>query len=173
MYLPIRTSDISRKPSVARPCLTVMPCGSLTTGFGVTMTLAIMGGGSAGIAKSCLVPRFRWKQRLADQALVCGEIPLTSLRHDIVGQARRLRFLVPAGTRQPVAHELFVVRIRRDAYLIAGRIPVSRAVGRQGLIDEDEVVAEQTELEFRIRQDQAATRGHFRSELVELQACVA
>src|SRR5256884_3557653 len=44
MYLPIRTSDTSRKPSDANPCLTVSPCGSLTTGLGVTMTLAITAG---------------------------------------------------------------------------------------------------------------------------------
>src|SRR2546430_586906 len=41
MYLPTRTSTTSRKPSDASPCLTVMPWGSLTTGFGVTITRAI------------------------------------------------------------------------------------------------------------------------------------
>src|ERR1700674_4577021 len=40
MYLPTRTSETSLNPSVTRPCLTVMPCGSLTTGFGITITLA-------------------------------------------------------------------------------------------------------------------------------------
>src|SRR5438105_10734573 len=41
MYLPTRTSTTSRKPSEARPCLTVIPWGSLTTGLGVTITRAI------------------------------------------------------------------------------------------------------------------------------------
>src|SRR5437868_4701995 len=41
MYLPTRTSETSRKPSAASPCLTVTPCGSLTTGLGVTMMCAI------------------------------------------------------------------------------------------------------------------------------------
>src|SRR3981081_321882 len=153
MYLPIRTSLTSRKPSVARPCFTVMPCGSFTTGFGVTMTRAITRGSPAGIAISFLVPRFRWKQRFADQALVRGEISLSRLRYNIVRQARRFGFLVPARMRQPVAHELLVVRIGRRAYLVAGGVPVARAVRRQGLVDEDEVVAEKTELEFRVRQD--------------------
>src|SRR4029077_11338543 len=36
MYLPTRTSSTSRNPSVGSPCLTVIPCGSLTTGLGVT-----------------------------------------------------------------------------------------------------------------------------------------
>src|SRR4029077_8548940 len=41
MYLPTRTSSTSRNPSVINPCLTVSPCGSLTTGLGVTMTRAV------------------------------------------------------------------------------------------------------------------------------------
>src|SRR3989454_4716742 len=44
MYLPILTSETSRKPSDVRPCLTVSPWGSLTTGLGVTITRAIMAG---------------------------------------------------------------------------------------------------------------------------------
>src|SRR6266567_4002445 len=42
MYLPTRTSSTSRNPSDARPCLTVMPWGSFTTGFGVTITRAVV-----------------------------------------------------------------------------------------------------------------------------------
>src|SRR5439155_1676768 len=38
------TSETSRKPSDVRPCLTVSPWGSLTTGLGVTITRAIMAG---------------------------------------------------------------------------------------------------------------------------------
>src|SRR4029077_5382747 len=41
MYLPTRTSSTSRNPSVISPCFTVRPWGSLTTGFGVTMTRAV------------------------------------------------------------------------------------------------------------------------------------
>src|SRR2546430_11751770 len=44
MYLPTRTSTTSRKPSEARPCLTVIPWGSLTKGLGVTITRAITAG---------------------------------------------------------------------------------------------------------------------------------
>src|SRR5438093_6990176 len=40
MYLPTRTSATSSKPSWRRPCLTVSPWGSFTTGFGVTITFA-------------------------------------------------------------------------------------------------------------------------------------
>src|SRR5258708_26894733 len=47
MYLPTRTSETSLKPSAARPCLTVTPCGSLTTGLGVTTTMALMSRSSA------------------------------------------------------------------------------------------------------------------------------
>src|SRR5438270_669739 len=56
MYLPTRTSLTSRKPSEARPCLTVRPWGSLTTGFGVTMTRAITVRSSASVGTTACRP---------------------------------------------------------------------------------------------------------------------
>src|ERR1700686_3819241 len=158
MYLPTRTSDTSRNPSVARPCLTVMPCGSFTTGLGVTTIFAITAGdlgerfgaqvvqmlgaaehrserirpcvseerrpqrhrwaawapkirrgAPAGIARSTFVPWFWWKQRLADQALIRRQVAFARLRDDFVGEARRLRLLVPAGADKPLTYKLLVV----------------------------------------------------------------
>src|SRR6266852_4327655 len=164
MYLPTRTSSTSRKPNVASPCLTVSPWGSLTTGLGVTITRAIRRV-TAGTRKS-LVARLGWKQRLADQAVVSGEISLARLRDDVVGQTGRIRLLVPPGTREPVAHELLVVGVRRSADLISGRLPVARAVGGERLADE-------AELELGIRKDESAALGERRCELVELDAGVS
>src|SRR2546430_15562844 len=91
MYLPTRTSTTSRKPREARPCLTVMPCGSLTTGLGVTITRAIMGRAPGGIATSSFVSRLGREQRLADDALVTGQAAPARLRPGVVPQARRGR----------------------------------------------------------------------------------
>src|SRR6185312_10695869 len=103
MYLPTRTSSTSRKPSEARPCLTVTPCGSLTTALGVTITRAVV------FIYLFLVPGFGRKQRFADQSVIRGEVALAGLGDDVVGKARRIRFLVPTRARQPVSHELLVV----------------------------------------------------------------
>src|SRR5712692_3080010 len=62
--------------------------------------------------RTSLVARLAWKQWLADQPLIRGEISLARLRDDFVRQPWRLRFLVPPGTYEPVAHELLVVRVR-------------------------------------------------------------
>src|SRR5581483_11194450 len=114
MYLPTRTSDTSAKPSAARPCRTVMPCGSLTTGLGVTMTRAITCAllecrpshqraprdpvpVPALERSSSLVPRLGREQRLAHQHLVGGEVALARLGHDLGRQGGRVRFLVPPG----------------------------------------------------------------------------
>src|SRR5713226_637679 len=168
MYLPIRTSDTSAKPSADRPCLTVMPCGSLTTGFGVSITWAI----SLGIG-SPLVSRLGWKQGLADQSVVRGEVALARLGDDLAGQRRRVRLLVPARGREPVANELFVIGVRRDAHLVGRGVPVSRAVGRERLVDQDHLVVQLPELELRVGKDQAAAETKIGGVLVQLQAGVA
>src|SRR5579864_9279420 len=151
MYLPTRTSEISVKPSEASPCLTVMPWGSLTTGFGVTMILAI-------IAPSPFVPGLGWEQRLADQSLVSGQVAHAGLRHDLAGELRRLRLLVPTRAGEPVADELLVIRVRRRPHLIGGRVPVARAVRGQCLVNQDQLAVDEAELELGVREDQAAAR---------------
>src|SRR6202043_146338 len=47
------------------------------------------------------------------------------------------------------------------------------AGGREPLVDQDEVVAQEAELELRVGEDEAPAARQLGSELVELQACIA
>src|SRR5215472_6379612 len=187
MYLPTRTSATSPKPSALRPCRTVTPCGSLTTGLGITTTRAITWGdtppervssrhardwGDTPPQRGCRRPRagpLRLRAREqgpAGQALVRDQVALAGLLHDVVGQRRRRRLPVPAALAdQPVADELLVERLRGAADLPGGGVPEARAVGRERLVDQDQPAVDLAELELGVSQDQALAlrvRGRLR-----------
>src|SRR5260370_7976662 len=100
--------------------------------------------------------------------MVGGEVPLARLRNDVVWQTRRIRLLVPTRPREPIAHELLVVRLRRRADLIGRRLPVPRAVWCQRFVDEHEVIVDEAELELRVREDQPPPPGNPACQLVPL-----
>ena len=50
------------------------------------------------------------------------------------------------------------------------RRPEARGIGRQHFINQDELALKQTELEFRVRNDDAALAGVITGEMVNLQA---
>src|SRR5689334_7386884 len=94
MYLPTRTSVSSPKPSDARPCRTVTPCGSLTTGFGTTTIRAITARDLG--ERSPFVPRLLREERLAHEAQVRRQVALAGLGDDLGRQGRRIGLLVPS-----------------------------------------------------------------------------
>src|SRR2546427_13015334 len=105
--------------------------------------------------------------------MVCREVSLTRLSDDIVGESRRLGLLVPSGPGEPVADELLVVRVGRRSDLVRGGLPVARAVRSEGLVDEDQVIADEAELELRVSENEGAALSEVGGELVQLQACIA
>src|SRR5262245_61542413 len=66
------------------------------------------------------------------------EILLASRPDDSFGKLGRRRTLVPAGRLEPVAHELLVEGGGTAARGVVLRVPVSRGVGRERLIDPDQ-----------------------------------
>src|SRR5204862_2838734 len=87
--------------------------------------------------------------------------------------AGRVGLLVPTRARQPVANELLVISLRCNADAVGRPVPVARAVWSEDLVDEDDILTDDTELEFGVGEDEAAPGGKLRGVLVQLQAGVA
>src|SRR5829696_5869428 len=103
-------------------------------------------------------------ERLAGELLVRRDVALAGRGHDVVGDRRRRRRLVPARARGLVAHVLLVERRLAAADLVPVRRPEARGVRRAHLVAEGQrAVRVQAELELRVGEDHAALprmRGH-------------
>src|SRR4051794_5014168 len=99
-------------------------------------------------------------ERLASKDLVRVDVLVASARHDVGWEGRGRTRFVPTRGFEPVADVLLVERrLRMPRRVSLGR-PVARAVRGQDFIDESERTAtartgDPTDLELRIRQDQA------------------
>src|SRR6185503_10701607 len=108
------------------------------------------------------------RERLAGQPLVRGHVALARLRHDVVGNRRRGRRLVPAGAGRPVAHVLLVEARLPTADLVLVGGPEARGVRRADLVAENELaVRVKPELELRVGEDDPALARVIRDGLVD------
>src|SRR3954452_25439150 len=92
---------------------------------------------------------------LSRKLLECFDVLGSGLFHDLRRQLGGLAILVPASLRQPIANELLVVRWLSAPRLILIRWPEARAIWRQYLIDQNQLIIHQPELKLRIRDDHA------------------
>ena len=89
------------------------------------------------------------------------DVFLARLLDDVAGERGHGRLLVPADRLEVVAHELLVeARLRTTRRIVVAR-PEARRIGRQRLVDEDDLipagaVGDAAEFEFRVGDDDAA-----------------
>ncbi len=114
-----------------------------------------------------------WLQLPPRQPLIRFHIFRGSFLHDIGGQHRAGRSFIPRQRFEIIADELLV----EAGLAFAGRVlvggPEARGIGRQHFINQDQLPLEHAELEFRIRDDDAALPGIIAARLVDHQAQVA
>ena len=94
---------------------------------------------------------------LAGQSFVRLDIFGSRLCHDILGQSWRRARLVPAGGLEPVADELLVERRLRTAGPIRIDRPVPRAVGREHLVNQQQLAGFGVKPPFKLRVGQDQT----------------
>src|SRR5919106_3620109 len=87
---------------------------------------------------------------------------------DDLGGQRRCRWVpVPSRPIEPVPDELLVERGLIAARRVSVGRPEARGVGRADLIDHDQLPVRETELELRVREDDAASGRGVRKALVD------
>ncbi len=144
---PTCTSDTPSKPSAAARAPRPGPDGSRMPSFGRISTRAV----------TPPAPLEPGAERLAGDPLVRLLVARPRALHDLVGQRRRGRRLVPARPGRPVAHELLVEARLAAARLVAVGRPEARRVGGEHLVAEhDRAVRAAPELELRVGQDDPA-----------------
>src|SRR4029450_1078508 len=96
-----------------------------------------------------------------------------SLRNHIFGQLRRGRRFIPIERFQIIAHKLLVETrwALADDVLIAR--PKTRGIWREAFVDQEQLSIDNTELEFRVRYDDAALRSMIAAGAVNLQTQIA
>ena len=154
---PTCTLRTPSNPSAGSARSTACPCGSRIPALGRIRTRAL--------TPTALQPA---RERLAGELLVGGHVALARRGHDVVGDRRRRRGLVPARAGGPVAHVLLVERRLAvpDLVLVGG--PEARRVGRADLVAEREHAGGvEPELELRVGQDHAARPGVLGDRLVD------
>src|SRR5207247_3299349 len=109
------------------------------------------------------------RHRLPDDPPVALAIALARAANDLRRQRGRGRLLVPAALHQKVAHVLRVEGRGCAPWAIDIGVPVPRGVGGEELIDDDELAVVETELEFRVREDEAFARSVVVREAVQLE----
>src|SRR5262249_40391166 len=118
--------------------------------------------------------RCRSRERPSREALQRFAVLLRGARDDVSWELRRRRLLVPVERLEVIAHELLVVGGRGDADAVRIPGPEARGVGREHLVDQDELVlCVQPEFELGVRNDDPARGGVLRGLLVEPDADVA
>src|ERR1700686_5004265 len=131
MYLPTRTSDTSRNPSVARPCLTVMPCGSFTTGLGVTTIFAITAGDLGERFGAQVVQMLGAAEHRSARIVPCVSEERRPQQRRWAALAPKIRRGAPAG----IARSTFVPRLGWEQRL-ADQTLVGRQIPLAGLRDD-------------------------------------
>src|SRR5439155_12307690 len=101
-------------------------------------------------------------------------IALTGCVHDVGRQGRWRSLAIPRAlllqVRQVIAQRLFVEARLAAARLIAVGGPEARGVGRQDLVDDDEIAVRcGPKLELRVGDDDPALRGVVAARLVQRQ----
>src|SRR2546423_6244593 len=159
---PTCTCDTPLKPSAGSARSTVWPCGSRIPSLGRMSTRA-----RTLSRPAPLEPR---GERLPGDALVGLAVEGAGALGHVVRQPWSGRRLVPSGARCPVAHVLLVERGLRAAGRVAIGRPEARRVRGEYLVAHHDPTRLRvaTELELRVREDDAALPGMVGSEFVEV-----
>src|SRR5690349_5697167 len=112
-------------------------------------------------------------QLLPRQPFVGFQILRARLGDHFARQRGAGRILVPVEGLEVIADELLVeAGLALAGFIFAGG-PEARGIGRQHLVDQDELALEETKFKLRVRYDDAALAGVIAAGLVDLQAQVA
>src|SRR5581483_8188623 len=94
-------------------------------------------------------------QRSTGYEAIRFSVFFAGLLDDFGRQRRGGRLLVPTNGFQMIPHVLLVERRLRAARIVAGARPEAGRIGRENLIGEHKLVANEAELELRVRDDDA------------------
>src|SRR5918992_808075 len=108
-------------------------------------------------------------EELSGDPFVCLHVSGGRALDDLGGQGRCRRFPVPSRPIEPVSDELLVERGLIAARRVAVGRPEARGIGRADLIDHDQLSVRETELELRVREDDAAGGRGGPKALVDLE----
>src|SRR5690606_20793726 len=108
-------------------------------------------------------------ERPSGQAPVPLEILLTRPRDHVVGERRHGWLLVPANPLEVIADELLIETRLTAPRRVRVPGPEARRVRRQHLVNQQQLGAEQAELELRVSNDDATRVGVLDTARIELQ----
>src|SRR5215217_2781978 len=110
---------------------------------------------------------------LSRQKLERFEVFVARVLHHVGGELGAGRFLVPGERLEPVAQVLLVEALLVAAFGVILGGPEARGVGREHLVDEDDLAVLRAELELGVGQDHAALLRVVARALVDLEAALA
>src|SRR5207253_3884843 len=107
------------------------------------------------------------------QHMISLAVLVAGVRNDIGRQRGRGRLFVPADGFQIIAHVLLVERWLRTAGLISSTGPEARGIGREHLVGQDQLIANESELELCVGDDNASRFSVGRGATVDFESKIA